>query len=29
LLLENGSFAAMDPEEFNRILEYLRKYFRE
>ena len=29
LLLENGSFAVMYPEEFNRILDYLRKYFRE
>lgn len=29
LLLENGSFAVMNPEEFERILDYLRKYFRE
>ncbi len=29
LLLENGSFAVMKPEEFSRILNYLKKYFRE
>ena len=29
LLLENGSFATMKPEEFSRILSYLKKYFRE
>ena len=29
LLLENGSFATMEPDEFSRILNYLRKYFRE
>ncbi len=29
LYLENGSFAILYPEEFERILAYLRKYFRE
>ncbi len=29
LYLENGSFAILHPEEFERILVYLRKYFRE
>lgn len=29
LLLENGSFAVMYPEEFDKILSYLKKYFRE
>lgn len=29
LLLENGSFAVLEPEEFTRIVAYLRKYFHE
>ncbi len=29
LLLENGSFAVLYPEEFARILSYLKKYFRD
>lgn len=29
LLLENGSFAVLHPEEFAKIASYLKKYFRE
>ncbi|MDO4713522.1 MAG: HD domain-containing protein [bacterium] len=29
LLLENGSFAVLNPDEFHKITSYLKKYFRE